>query len=229
MGTEKTSLPGARNIAQDTDTRAVKAPRAGTAASVGSGAERDGKAAAPRADAPDAGEASPGEASAGDRQVFENLCGDFGLRIGRDGTWYYRGSPIGRKPLVKLFASVLRRDDEGGYWLITPAEKGRIDVEDVPFIGVEATISGAGQEQTVTLRTNLDEIVTIGPAHPLRVVEDAAGTPSPYVELRAGLEARLTRAVFYDLVEHAEERDGAAGREFGIWSGGRFFRLGPAE
>ncbi len=190
---------------------------------MGTAAATGGTAAAPGG-VPDAG-----EAHAGDRRVFENLCGDFGLRIGRDGTWYYRGSPIGRKPLVKLFASVLRRDDEGGYWLITPAEKGRIEVEDVPFIGVEATISGAGREQTVTLRTNLDEIVTIGPAHPLRVVEDASGAPAPYVDVRAGLEARLTRAVFYDLVEHAEERDGAAGREWGLWSGGRYFRLGPAE
>src|SRR5690349_20618554 len=85
---------------------------------------------------------SGGEDSAADRRMFENICGDFGLSIRRDGTWYYHGSPIGRKPLVKLFASVLRRDDVGDYWLITPAEKGRIDVEDVPFLAVEASISG---------------------------------------------------------------------------------------
>src|SRR5690349_712117 len=85
--------------------------------------------------------------SAADQRMFDDICGDFGLCIRRDGTWFYRGSPIGRKPLVKLFASVLRRDDAGGYWLVTPAEKGRIEVEDVPFVAVEASIRGSGREQ----------------------------------------------------------------------------------
>lgn len=162
--------------------------------------------------------------------MFDNICGDFGLSIRRDGTWFYRGSPIGRKPLVKLFASVLRRDGEGGYWLVTPAEKGRIEVEDVPFLAVEATISGAGPEQTVTLRTNLDEIVTVDGEHPLRIEHDpATGEPAPYVMVRDGLEARLARPVFYDLVEHGVERDEGEKRVLGIWSGGTFFSLGALD
>jgi uncharacterized protein len=168
-----------------------------------------------------------GAPSAADRRMFENICGDLGLRIGRDGTWFYRGSPIGRKPLVKLFASVLRRDALGHYWLITPGEKGRIEVDDVPFIAVEADFRGAGHDQIVTLRTNLDEIVTLDAAHPLRIVENKAdGAPAPYVLVRDALEARLARAVYYDLVEHGEERPGALGREFGVWSAGRFWPLG---
>ena len=171
-----------------------------------------------------------GEATAADKRMFEDICGDFGLSIRRDGTWFYRGSPIGRKPLVKLFASVLRRDDAGAYWLVTPAEKGRIEVEDVPFLAVEASIAGAGREQTVTLRTNLDEIVTLGREHPLRVETDAmTGAPAPYVLVRDRLEARLARPVFYELVERGEECEEGGARILGIWSGGEFFRLGALD
>jgi hypothetical protein len=162
--------------------------------------------------------------------MFDDICGDFGLFIRRDGTWLYRGSPIARKPLVKLFASVLRRDEAGGYWLVTPAEKGRIEVEDVPFLAVEATIGGAGREQTVRLRTNLDEIVTVGREHPLRVAADpATGAPAPYVLVRDRLEARLARPVFYELVEHGAEGSEGGARILGIWSGGIFFRLGALD
>jgi uncharacterized protein len=162
--------------------------------------------------------------------MFDDICGDFGLFIRRDGTWFYRGSPIGRKPLVKLFASVLRRDDEGGYWLVTPAEKGRIQVEDVPFVAVEANVAGDGREQTVTLRTNLDEIVTVGRDNPLRVVTDpTSGAPAPYVVVRDRLEARLLRPVFYELVERGEEISEGEARILGIWSGGEFFRLGALD
>ena len=175
------------------------------------------------------GEAPQG-VSAADKRMFDDICGDFGLFIRRDGTWFYRGSPIGRKPLVKLFASVLRRDDAGGYWLVTPAEKGRIEVEDVPFIAVEASITGAGREQTVTLRTNLDEFVTISREHPLRVESDPmSGTPAPYVLVRNRLEARLARPVFYELVVHGEERDEGGQRILGIWSAGAFFSLGALD
>ncbi|MCW5771460.1 MAG: DUF1285 domain-containing protein [Rhodospirillaceae bacterium] len=171
-----------------------------------------------------------GTASAADWRMLDDVCGDFGLSIRRDGTWFYRGSPIGRKPLVKLFASVLRRDEQGRYWLVTPAEKGRIDVEDVPFVAVEANFTGKGREQTVTLRTNLDEIVTVGPDFPLRVEEDAAtGEPRPYARVRDGLEARLARPVFYDLVDHGEEREEDGRLVLGIWSGGAFFRLGALD
>ncbi len=165
--------------------------------------------------------------AAADRRIFDNLCGDFGIRIARDGTWYYRGSPIGRKPLVKLFATVLRRDDQGGYWLITPAEKGRIEVEDVPFIAVEASFYGEGCDQFIKLRTNLDDIVTIDADHPLRVIEDAVtGAPAPYVVVRDRLEARLARPVYYELVEKGEARDIDGRPGYGIWSAGRFFPLG---
>lgn len=166
----------------------------------------------------------------GDRQMFENICGDFGIRIGRDGTWYYHGSPIGRKPLVKLFSTVLRKDDDGRYWLITPVEKGLIDVDDVPFVAVEMTAEGAGAEQRVTLRTNLDDCVVLGADHPLRVEEDPeTGEPSPYVLVRDNLEARLARPVFYHLVDIGEERQIDGETVFGVQSAGHFFRLGTLE
>jgi hypothetical protein len=166
----------------------------------------------------------------GDRQMFENICGDFGIRIGRDGTWYYHGSPIGRKPLVKLFSTVLRKDDDGRYWLITPVEKGLIEVDDVPFVAVEMTAEGAGADQRVTLRTNLDDCVVLGADHPLRVEEDPeTGEPSPYVLVRNNLEARLARPVFYHLVDIGEERQIDGETVFGVQSEGHFFRLGSLE
>jgi hypothetical protein len=158
------------------------------------------------------------------------ICGDFGIAIGRDGTWYYHGSPIGRKPLVKLFASVLRRDEGGEYWLITPVERGRILVEDAPFTAVEVTAEGDGRERILRFRTNLDDEVEAGPNHPIRVDHDlASGEPSPYVHVRGGLEARILRPVYYHLVELGDEvkRDGET--MFGVWSHGQFFPLGPVE
>lgn len=135
------------------------------------------------------------------------FCGDIDMRIARDGTWYYQGSPIGRRAMVKLFATVLRRDADGDFWLETPVEKCRIQVEDAPFIAVEMTVTGTGGEQRLEFRTNVDEIVIAGPEHPIRVDTDSAtGEPSPYIMIRDGLEALIARAVFYDLVELAEER-----------------------
>ena len=157
-------------------------------------------------------------------------CGDLDMRIARDGSWHYRGSPIARLPLVKLFASVLRRDADGSYWLVTPAERGRIEVEDVPFLAVELTVCGEGRDRQLIFRTNLDDIVTAGPDNPLRVETAANGEPAPYIRVRDRLEARLTRPVFYELAEiGGEERiDGEA--QFGVWSAGAFFRLGdPGE
>lgn len=157
-------------------------------------------------------------------------CGDLDIRIARDGTWYYRGSPIGRQPLVKLFASVLRRASDGSYWLVTPAERGRIEVADVPFLAVELTVNGKGRAQQLIFRTNLDDIVTAGPDNPLRVEIAANGEPAPYIRVRERLEARLARPVFYELVEAGgEERvDGVS--QFGVWSNGSFFQLGdPGE
>lgn len=155
---------------------------------------------------------------------------DLGLRIERDGTWTYFGSPIRRLPLVKLFASVLRRDEEGGYWLITPVERGRIAVEDAPFVAVEMEARGEGQAQSLHLRTNLDQWVSVGAEHPLRLrVPPWTDQPEqgavPYVEVRDGLEARLLRPVFYELVELCREHQVAGRTRLGVWSEGCFFPL----
>jgi hypothetical protein len=152
-----------------------------------------------------------------------NDCGDIGLRIARDGTWTYRGSPIGRKPLVKLFASVLRREADGRYFLVTPVEKVGIEVEDAPFLAVAMTAEGAGTEQRLSFRTNLDDIVVADLVHPLsfRVEPDRSFTP--FVEVRDGLRARLTRAVYYELVAIAAAGGDSERREFGVWSEGTFF------
>jgi hypothetical protein len=157
---------------------------------------------------------------------------DFRLAIARDGSWWHEGSPIKRMALVKLFATVLRREADGSYWLVTPVERGRIAVEDVPFVAVELAASGSGQAQKLRLRSNLDEWVTVGPDHPLRVrPSDRAGedqTLIPYVEMRPGLEARLERAVYYQLVQLGLERAERGRTRFGVWSGGRFFALDEA-
>ncbi len=131
-----------------------------------------------------------------------------------------------RLPLVKLFASVLRREPDGSYWLVTPAERGRIEVEDVPFLAVELTVAGEGRYQQLIFRTNLDDIVTAGPDNPLRVETAASGEPAPYILLRDRLEARLTRPVFYELVDLGAEEQIAGAVQFGVWSNGAFFRLG---
>src|SRR5580704_3344618 len=126
------------------------------------------------------GNSSPAmTASTGRRPPID--CGDLDMRIARDGTWFYRGSPLGRLPLVKLFASVLRREADGRYWLVTPAERGRVTVDDAPFVAVELTAEGQGREQNLIFRTNLDEIVTAGLEHPLRVETAADGEPRPYI------------------------------------------------
>ncbi len=157
-------------------------------------------------------------------------CGDFAFRIARDGTWYYHGTPIDRKELCKLFSSVLRRDDKGNFYLVTPGEQGRIEVEDAPFTAVEVIASGAGRAQMLTFRTNLDHMVTADAAHPIRVVEDkATGEPSPYLLVRDNLEALILRPQFYELVEIAEERREGEEVVLGVWSSGVFFRLGSIE
>lgn len=152
---------------------------------------------------------------------------DLGIRVDRDGVWYYHGSPIQRKELVCLFASTLTRDEDGGYWLVTPVEMGRIEVEDVPFLAVELFSAGQGRERVVSLRTNIDEIVTADAEHRLFVVTSAAsGEPTPYVGLERGLQARLTRPVYYELVALAEEREHDGHQEVGVWSRGTWFALG---
>lgn len=158
----------------------------------------------------------------------ERSCGDFQMRIARDGTWYYQGTPIRRLELVKLFATVLRRGPDGRHWLVTPAEQGVIEVEDVPFIAVELRAEVAGVDQRVSLRTNLDEWVAVDAAHPLEMRPQPDGSRAPYVRVRDSLDARVTRSAFYHLVELAEAApDGVD--EVGVWSGGRFFPLGTVD
>lgn len=163
--------------------------------------------------------------SRADRRTPAEL-GDLDMRIARDGTWFYRGSPIHRLPLVKLFASVLRRERDNSYWLVTPAERGRVTVDDAPFVAVAVDAGGEGRGQRLIFRTNLDEIVTAGEEHPLRVEIASDGTPAPYILVRPGLEARLARPVFYELAELGVEETIAGETQFGVWSAGVFFRLG---
>lgn len=172
--------------------------------------------------------AAPDGAASARRQPVD--CGHFDITIARDGTWYYRGSPIRRLPLVRLFSTVLRREADGSFWLQTPAERGRITVEDAPFLAVELTRRGEGQQQELIFRTNIDESVAADGGHPLRVVNDpATAEPSPYILVRDGLEARLSRPVFYELVEMGREERVGDATLFGVWSRGRFFPLGRLE
>jgi hypothetical protein len=151
----------------------------------------------------------------------------YDIRIARDGAWFYQGTPIGRIALAKLFSTVLQRDEAGDYWLITPAERGRITVEDAPFVAVELKTEGAGQDQRVSFRTNFDDWVTAGPDHPLRVTLDALSEETtPYILIRDRLEARIARSVFYELVQLAVERTTPQGIELGLWSERVFFPLG---
>ncbi len=157
-------------------------------------------------------------------------CGDLDMRIGRDGTWFYHGSPIGRNRLVKLFAHVLRRDREGVYWLETPAEKGRIEVDDAPFVAVELTVSGAGEGQGLCFRTNLDDAVTADADHPIHITFDReTGEPSPYIHVRDGLDALIARPVYYELVALGVDETVEDERLYGVWSKGHFFRLGTPD
>lgn len=159
-------------------------------------------------------------------------CGHLPFLIRRDGTWLYRGSPIGRKELVCLFASVLKRESDGTYWLETPAERGQIEVEDVPFVAVELEWSGSGQDQRLSFRTNVDQVVTADAEHPIRVARDLLTcSPTPYLLLRAGpnggaaIEARISRPVYYELAALAEPGWIGCRHVLGVWSCRRFFPL----
>ena len=149
-------------------------------------------------------------------------CGDIGMKIGADGVWLYQNSPIGRMPLVKLFAGVLRKDADGRHYLVTPAEKIDVAVDDAPFLAVEMEVRGAGASQSLIFRTNVDDIVAAGPEHPLRfAVEPDNSGLKPYLRVRGRLEALVTRALVHDLVEIAVEE----GCGLGVWSGSAFFPM----
>lgn len=150
------------------------------------------------------------------------FCGDIDMRIASDGLWYYMNSPIGRLPLVKLFASILRYDADGKYYLITPVEKCGIRVDDAPFVAVRMRIEGENRTQVVFFETNVEDEVAVGPEHPLRVADEAiTGGLKPYVLVRANLEALVVRALFYDLVALGV----VDGEWFGVWSSGVFYPM----
>ncbi len=152
------------------------------------------------------------------------FCGDLDIRIARDGSWHYLGTPFNRFELVKLFASILKLED-GRYYLVTPVEKVGITVDDAPFVAVDFDAAGQGREQVITFTTSLGDTAAAGPEHPIRVERDGeSGEPSPYVMIRAGLEALIDRKSFYRLAELGEHHDGW----FGVWSNGEFFSLIPS-
>lgn len=156
------------------------------------------------------------------------FCGDMDMRIARDGTWFYLGTPIGRPALVKLFASILRLE-AGKYYLVTPVEKVGIVVDDAPFVAVDFDVSGNGADQKVTFMTQVGDTAIAGPDHPIRVERDPqTGEPSPYVMIRAGLEALIDRKSFYRLVEMCVHGRSGAADWFGLWSGGQFFPIIPS-
>ncbi len=162
-------------------------------------------------------------------------CGDLPFIIRRDGTWLYQGTPIRRKEMVCLFASILKREADGSFWLETPAERGRIVVEDAPFVAVALDWRGVGEDQVLSFRTNVDEIVTAGPEHPIRIAYDILTCrPTPYLKLRDGrgrypIEARIARPVYYELAALAVPGEVLGRRMMGVWSSGVFFPLGEAE
>ena len=153
------------------------------------------------------------------------FCGDLDMRIARDGTWFYLGTPIGRPELVKLFSSILRKDG-ADYFLVTPVEKVGITVDDAPFVAVDFEATGDGPDQVLTFTTHVGDMAIAGPDHPIRVARDPeTGEPSPYVLIRRNLEALIDRKSFYRLVEIGTHHDGW----FGLWSGGQFFPVIPSR
>lgn len=153
-----------------------------------------------------------------------DFSGDLDMRIARDGTWFYLGTPIGRPQMVRLFSTILRKEG-GKYFLVTPVEKVGIIVDDAPFVAVDFEVSSAGQEQTLTFLTNVGDSTVAGPKAPIRVTRDpATREPSPYILVRANLEALIDRKSFYRLVEIGAHHEGW----FGLWSGGAFFGLIPS-
>jgi hypothetical protein len=156
------------------------------------------------------------------------FCGDLDMRIAIDGTWFYLGTPIGRPALVKLFSAILKREN-GKYFLVTPVEKVGIRVDDVPFMAVEMIEDGAGESRKLSFRTNVDDWTPCDGAHRLRFEAAADGGLTPYLHVRADLWAKVTRALYYDLVEMGEERV-VEGREmFGVMSNGEFFAMADAS
>jgi len=154
------------------------------------------------------------------------FCGAIDMRIARDGTWYYLGTPIGRKPMVRLFSTIIRRDGDD-YFLVTPVEKVGIQVDDAPFVAIDVQVEGEAEAQVLRFVTNVGDEAEAGVEHPLRFELDAETLePAPYLHVRANLEALIHRNVFYQLVELAVPRELDGQIWFGVWSGGQFFPIG---
>jgi len=157
-------------------------------------------------------------------------CGEMDMIIKGDGSWWHEGTRVTRLPLVKLFASILRKDDDGKTYLVTPVEKIEITVERAHFVAVRVDIEGEGEGQRVFFMTNLEDVVEAGPDNPIRVeTNKETMEPSPFVTVRGRLEAALARPVFYELVNQAVTRETETGEELGVWAGGAFFPLGPVD
>jgi hypothetical protein len=160
------------------------------------------------------------------------FCGDIDMRIARDGTWFYLGTPIGRAPMVRLFSSILKREGDA-YFLVTPVEKVGIRVDDAPLLAVDFTATGAGREQVLLFVTKTEDVVTADADHPIIVKFDAQGEPSPYIHVRGGLNALIDRKSFYRLIDlgcheplpHDSVHDESW---FGLWSAGQFFKIMPS-
>ncbi|MFZ2994993.1 DUF1285 domain-containing protein [Sphingobium sp.] len=152
-------------------------------------------------------------------------CGDSEMRIARDGTWFHQGSPIGREAMVRLFSTILRREADGSYVLVTPVEKLTIAVEDAPFVAVELKSEGEDRSRALAFRLNTGDLVTAGPDNPI-VVRETADGPHPYLHVRGGLEALVVRSVYYEMMNLAlEDSDAMDTPRVGLWSQGRFFPL----
>ena len=155
-------------------------------------------------------------------------CGDLDIRIARDDTWFYMGTPIGRPELVRLFSTILRKDGDS-YVLVTPVEKVGITVDDAPFVAVDFEVEGSGQAQALTFTTNVADTVKAGPDAPIRIERDPkTGEPSPYVRIRANLDALIDRKSFYRLVDIGTSEIYEGKDWFGVWSGGQFFPIIPS-
>ena len=156
------------------------------------------------------------------------FCGDLDMRIAGDGTWFYMGTPIGRPALVRLFSTILKREN-GKHFLVTPVEKVGIRVDDAPFMAVEMRIENDPRGRLLRFRTNVDDWVACEPGHGLRFERAADGGLTPYLHVRADLWAKVTRALYYDLVDMGEERMIDGRRMFGVASAGEFFAMADAE
>ncbi|OQX38952.1 MAG: proteophosphoglycan precursor [Oceanospirillales bacterium LUC14_002_19_P2] len=156
------------------------------------------------------------------------FCGDMDMVIRRDGSWHYMGSPIGRASMIRLFSTIMRHDDDDCYYLVTPVEKIRIQVEDAPFVAIAVDAEGEGQDQVLTFTTNVGDTVRLDSEHPFRVdLDPESAEPSPYILVRDRLEALVHRNIFYQLVEMADIQSMEKSDWYGIWSGGAFYKIAP--